>query len=128
MNPMATQPLSPAAPRTLADVLRASVRGWDRFWFHPADPTTLGLIRLCAGLVVLYVHLVYTLDLQDVIGPHAWIDLRGINQLRSEMPISIPPTTYNPEPPKALPRPGDEAEAQYVDRYTKTWGSDPRLV
>ena len=31
-------------------------RAWDRFWFRPSDPTTIGLIRLCTGLVVVYVR------------------------------------------------------------------------
>ena len=36
--------------------------GWSRFWFSPADPKPLGLIRLCAGLIIFYVHLAYTPD------------------------------------------------------------------
>src|SRR5262249_53271185 len=35
--------------------LKNIVQGWNRFWFTPADPTLLGFMRICCGLVVLYV-------------------------------------------------------------------------
>jgi hypothetical protein len=54
------------------------VRGWDRFWFSPADPTTLGFIRLFAGLLVFYVHLTYSWGLLAYVGADAWID-QGIS-------------------------------------------------
>ena len=31
-----------------------SARAWDRFWFTPADPTVLGAIRICCGVITLY--------------------------------------------------------------------------
>src|SRR4051812_36842185 len=40
--------------------LGSLIKGWNRFWFDPVDPTTLGLIRLCCGLLTLYVHWAYT--------------------------------------------------------------------
>jgi hypothetical protein len=46
--------------------------GWNRFWFAPADPATLGLIRILAGAMLLYTHLVWTLDLADFFGPDSW--------------------------------------------------------
>jgi hypothetical protein len=52
-------------------------RAWDRFWFRPSDPTTIGLIRLCTGLVVVYVHLMYTFDLLSYVGKDAWLDTGG---------------------------------------------------
>jgi hypothetical protein len=57
--------------------LMTPVRGWDRFFFHPADPTSLGLMRICAGIIVLYVHFVYTIDLMGYIGPDTWILSKG---------------------------------------------------
>lgn len=46
---------------------------WTRFWFTPADPTTLGSIRIATGLMLLYVHGVYTLDLAALVGPGGWV-------------------------------------------------------
>ena len=45
-------------------VMPAPLRGWERFWFAPADPTLLGLIRICCGLITLYTALVYSFELQ----------------------------------------------------------------
>ena len=39
------------------------VAGWNRFWFTPADPATLGAIRIFAGAMLFYTHLVWSLDL-----------------------------------------------------------------
>ena len=64
-------------------------RGWDRFWFGRTDPTTLGLIRICTGLVVLYVQLAYTPDLQQLCGKHAWLDQQGMDQLRRSVQFLI---------------------------------------
>jgi hypothetical protein len=47
--------------------------GWNRFWFTPADPATLSLIRLAAGAMLFYTHLVWTLDLEAFFGPHSWV-------------------------------------------------------
>ncbi|HEV3340039.1 MAG TPA: HTTM domain-containing protein [Pirellulales bacterium] len=46
--------------------------GWNNFWFAPADPATLGLIRILAGAMLLYTHLVWTLDLADFFGAESW--------------------------------------------------------
>lgn len=48
-------------------------RQWDNFWFVPADPTLLGLIRVCTGLMLVYTHLVWGLQLEAFFGPDAWL-------------------------------------------------------
>jgi hypothetical protein len=55
------------------------VRAWQRFWFKPAAPHTLGLIRICGGAMLFYTHLVWGKDLLAFVGPNAWIprDLAG---------------------------------------------------
>jgi hypothetical protein len=35
--------------RYFRELSAAAVEGWDHFWFTPADPATLGLIRICAA-------------------------------------------------------------------------------
>jgi len=52
---------------------RAVGRAWDRFWFTPQQPHTLALIRICGGAMLLYTHLVWTLDLEAFFGPRAWL-------------------------------------------------------
>jgi hypothetical protein len=45
---------------------------WADFWFAPKDPTTLGFMRVVTGLLVLYIHLAYCLDLQAFFGKYGW--------------------------------------------------------
>ena len=61
----------------------ATVQGWNRFWFSPADPATLGLIRILAGGMLFYTHLVWTKDLVGFFGPRGRLPLaftEGVHQ------------------------------------------------
>jgi hypothetical protein len=66
------------------------LRGWARFWFSKADPTTLGLMRICCGLVVLYAHLTYGWGLLGYVGPEAWIDRSEADFAQREVPVFSP--------------------------------------
>ncbi len=55
------------------DYLRGGLEAWNRFWFLPSDPATLALIRICAGVMLFYTHLVWSLDLQAFFGPQGWL-------------------------------------------------------
>lgn len=57
----------------IADWLRAAADGWNRFWFTPRQPQTLGLIRILAGTMLLYSHIVWSLDLMAFVGPDGWV-------------------------------------------------------
>lgn len=46
---------------------------WNRFWFTPAAPHTLSLIRILAGSMLFYTHLVWGIGLRDFLGPDSWI-------------------------------------------------------
>jgi uncharacterized membrane protein YphA (DoxX/SURF4 family) len=65
-----------------AELGRQSAAGWNRFWFAPADPTLLGVIRFLTGLMLLYNHAVWGLALADFFGPDGWIsaDLAEVTQ------------------------------------------------
>jgi hypothetical protein len=41
----------PAAPSETNDLLQAIGRGWNRFWFTPADPTPCAVLRIAVGLL-----------------------------------------------------------------------------
>ncbi|HEY1067951.1 MAG TPA: HTTM domain-containing protein [Pirellulales bacterium] len=47
--------------------------GWNRFWFTPTDPATLGTLRIGVGLMLFYTHLVWTLELDAFFGKASWI-------------------------------------------------------
>jgi hypothetical protein len=91
--------LSGSAPSALEPRgLRSIAAAWNRFWFTPADPTPLGLMRICCGLLILYVHLLYTFDLQKIVGEHAWIDLKTINEKRKDVPVLVPEDEWEARP------------------------------
>lgn len=58
--------------------------GWNRFWFRPADPATLGLIRICAGAMLFYTHLVWSLDLGAFFGAHGWQPRQAVDLLQQD--------------------------------------------
>ncbi len=57
----------------IEDSARAMSEGWDAFWFTPADPTLLGVIRVLTGLMLLYTHAVWGIVLGDFFGPAGWL-------------------------------------------------------
>lgn len=65
----------------LARVPSAVVRGWDRFFFKPADPLVLGVIRIVAGSVLFYVHISCASVVMDFIGPDAWVDEQVFSEI-----------------------------------------------
>jgi hypothetical protein len=74
---------------------RSAWQRWRDFWFCPADPTTLAFIRISTGLLVLYIHLAYSFDLQAFFGEHGWYAARFINRERKEAPMMITPWLDN---------------------------------
>ncbi len=64
MNSVATE---------LRDWSRGIRSGWERFWFVPDRPHTLALIRILAGSLFFYTHLVWALDLNAFLGAESWI-------------------------------------------------------
>jgi hypothetical protein len=55
------------------DLGRGTVAGWNRFWFKPTDPATLGVVRIFAGAMLFYTHLVWSFDLNGFFGQHGWL-------------------------------------------------------
>jgi hypothetical protein len=59
-------------------------QAWNKFWFKPTDPATLSLIRLLAGGMLFYTHLVWSLDLQAFIGQDGWLPVEFIRRVQGE--------------------------------------------
>jgi uncharacterized membrane protein YphA (DoxX/SURF4 family) len=62
------------------DATTATTSAWNRFWFSLADPTTLCVIRVLAGSMLFYTHVVWTLDLENFFGEHSWLSADVIAQ------------------------------------------------
>jgi hypothetical protein len=82
----------------LDNLYRTLTRGWNRFWFTPADPTTLTVIRIVTGLVMLYAYLGSTADILNLVGRDAWIDDQAIQQIQDRqlpgVPVDAPLTRW----------------------------------
>ena len=60
---------------------RPTIRCWNDFFFSPADPTALGLIRVAAGLLSFWSLFVLGLDLEDYFGSTGWAEAGAIRAL-----------------------------------------------
>ncbi|MFO0918190.1 MAG: HTTM domain-containing protein [Planctomycetaceae bacterium] len=70
-------PLLTAVTRRLTTISRH----WSAFWFTPADPAPLCLIRLLAGGMTLYSHIVWGLKLDSLLGPDGFNSLELLQAL-----------------------------------------------
>lgn len=105
-----------------ANPIVRSVKAWDRFWFFPADPTLLGFLRICAGLITLYIHFAYTYDLQALLGKDAWVDLKTANAFRFERPWPYVPSGWEQAiPPGVEPEKGFPAWSLWYSVTDPTW-------
>ena len=118
---------------------------WDWFWFDPIRPTSLGLIRIATGLIVLYVHLLYSFQLYEYFAPNGWVNLDVLNLMPRKSPVPpvvVPFGTPLPDPKTEILTlhtvTGDlellpleklpEGERTTILRYQAEWnGADPRL-
>ncbi len=121
--------------KLVADLLARPARflgdlaqGWKDFWFRPADPTVLGFIRICTGLVLLYILLATTPILTDLYGPEGWVDQKTADIIRKEMPWTLPPVDWEESGPPTEVRPEFryQANAEKVRKEVwEHWGIDP---
>jgi hypothetical protein len=105
------------------DIFTRFFRAWERFFFAPADPTPLAVVRICGGLVILYIHLTYCFDLQAFFGKDAWINLETINELRREVPTSRVPIAW----PPSVPQPQSPLTEEEL-HYLRKWDLEKRYV
>ncbi len=57
-------------------------QAWNRFWYTPADPLPLCVIRVLIAAVVVYWHATYAFDLVRWFGPHGMLPVEAIDLLR----------------------------------------------
>jgi hypothetical protein len=100
-------------------------RNWNWFWFQPADPRLLGLIRLFAGLLTFYVCLAYTVDLQEFFGANAWVDLKALHEFRYEIPYRARSFDWS-DAEQIRPFPPDPENYAYEYEYIEKYGLNPR--
>ena len=75
--------LNPAA-FYVADSARSLAMWWNAFWYTPADPTLLGVVRILTGLMLLYTHAVWGMVLDAFFGPTAWLSKELVLSIQSD--------------------------------------------
>jgi hypothetical protein len=94
---MTTSPREPVIAE--AGLLPTVAGAWDRFWFSPTDPTTVCLMRVFMGVVLLYVHISYSFDLMSFVNPdRAWLNDAAAYNQRHERSIPGPPMDWTSGP------------------------------
>ncbi|MFQ3651587.1 MAG: HTTM domain-containing protein [Gemmataceae bacterium] len=76
--------------------LQAAWDGWRWFWFTPADPLMLGVLRIGTGFVLLWVLSATGPLLPVLYGPDAWVDQKTANLIRHESPLLPPLPSWDP--------------------------------
>jgi predicted DCC family thiol-disulfide oxidoreductase YuxK len=75
--------------RYLSELAAAARQGWNTFFFSPADPTALGVIRVCVGLMAFWSLLVFGLDLHDYFGSEGWAEPAVIRSIQRPLTWSF---------------------------------------
>ena len=73
-----------AAVIGLRDWALALAGSWNAFWFTPADPAPLCLLRLLAGGMILYSHIVWGMELEAFVGPNGWNSAELIQRIEQD--------------------------------------------
>jgi hypothetical protein len=75
------------------DLATTIVRAWCRFFFTPADPTPLGLIRIAVGLLLIWNFLTNGMDLWSNLSSDGWVDPEALRVFWREWKNG--PTTWS---------------------------------
>lgn len=67
---------------------RQWIDGWNRFWFTPANPATVCLMRWLVGLMLVYTHLVWTLELEIFFSPDGVFSETWLNGYNAGSPFA----------------------------------------
>lgn len=57
------------------------IEAWNCFWFTPRLPHALAVLRIIAGVMLLYSHVVLATDLSSFLGDQAWVNNETARQL-----------------------------------------------
>ncbi len=67
---------------------------WNRFWFTPAQPHTIAVIRILGGWMMFYTHFVWSLDLMSFLGPHCWTPVEMTHKIHAQIESSWTAWSY----------------------------------
>jgi uncharacterized membrane protein YphA (DoxX/SURF4 family) len=118
-----------SAPEITSDGATRARSGLDRwlgFWFNPADLTTLGAVRICAGALFTFILFTYSINFQNMLGEHAWVSDDLMRKLRYEQPFWRETMAWFEPAEEALP--DNRREVDELNRYYSEWEVDKRRM
>ncbi|QGJ69554.1 HTTM domain-containing protein [Planctomycetales bacterium 10988] len=90
------------------DLKENTVSGWNRFWFTPTDPATLGMIRIFTGMMLVYTHLVWGIAMADFFGPEGWLSVDAVDAFRVRVNYETADSSFFPINPTVAGTPAAE--------------------
>lgn len=63
---------------------RAWLRSWNEFWFTPADPLPLAVVRICTGLLLTWSCIVWLHDPDAFFGPGGWLPAHEVWRMNDQ--------------------------------------------
>lgn len=63
---------------------RAWLRSWNEFWFTPADPLPLAVVRICTGLLLTWSCIVWLRDPDAFFGPGGWLPAHEVWRMNDQ--------------------------------------------
>lgn len=88
-------------------------RDWNRFWFTPSDPATLGVLRVAVGVIALCLVASYTPDLDRYFGDHGLLPVKLLTDIQQAVGDDLQPVP--PQVREAIPR---QFRFSYLDYLT----------
>jgi hypothetical protein len=79
------------------DYLSEVWESWNSFWFTPTSPSTLSAIRVLAGAMLLYTHLVWSFDLTGFFGENGYLPQAFMHEVH--LTENDPDGPNGPKPP-----------------------------
>ncbi len=70
--------------------------GWNRFWFSPRSPATLSLMRILVGMMIVYTHAAWTLELNTFVSPQGVFDIQHASEFYGGSPFAWSHVTWFP--------------------------------
>src|SRR5262245_42427563 len=81
-------------------------------------------MRIVAGILTLYVHLAYSIDLVDFFGPDAWCNQAEANKARAELPHVLLRRDWKPEE-QTIGIPEDSKHRELLRKFMHNVLADP---
>jgi hypothetical protein len=83
------------------------------------------MMRIVAGILTLYVHLAYSIDLETFFAPNGWCSQKEANETRRQIPHVLVRGDWKPDEPM-ITMPADRRQREVLQQFMHSVLSDPQ--